>query len=173
MKEHFVIDSTSTLEVGTAMPASTPVQSQSKVEDYFSQLMKAGEHVISFADCELLARELGVNSSVLNTCNGDWRIILFAASPMDPDVEKRLRGRADVHTIRNILEGDEKITNARISQAISQEIFVDKEMWTSMMREDPISCRIGWQLNQNQKLSLNKILRIIDLRKINHSQILS
>ena len=96
-----MIDNEVVLESSTTMPPASPLNSATTVETYFSQLAKMGDMKLSYYECEMLAKELNVNSSVLNTCNGDWRILLFAACPMDPQVEKRLRRRADVYSFKS------------------------------------------------------------------------
>ena len=131
-----------------------------------------------------------MTETILNLAKCDWRIILFAACPINASLETKLRRRADVYAFKGEIlprfhqyftmnatfiffldlsynsptERDERLDPSRLSKMIRAENFVDRDMWESIMAENKLACQIGWSLADNNQLSITKIIHILDLK---------
>ena len=150
-------------------PAS--VERENKVRAYYSHLNAQSSYYLPTEECLSLADDLGVNEQILLHSGGDWRVILFSACAIQEKSEFNLRLRADVFYYRRRCSVDYNQIKKEHGEAAMQRISVydkdntvDFKGWSEIMPDSALAKTVGWSMNRVGRLSMSKIITILDLR---------
>ena len=120
--ETVVIDEDLRFEISTSMPPKTPPMIESTLHrtytDLCDRLIDSQKNVTHLPLHEVanLAHDLNVGTTqLLNFVQGDWRLVIIAATPIKPETESSLR---------NIVE----------SSVLDPSCMVQKSLWDSIYK---------------------------------------
>ena len=157
--ETVVIDEDLRFETSKSMPPKTPPLIESTLQrtytDLCERLIDSQNNVthLPLHEVASLAHDLNVGSTqLLNLVQGDWRLVIIAATPIKPETESSLRFGLSIYlimksTIRNILE----------SSVLDPSCMVQKSLWDSVLTNDSQFSEVAWRfISQNDQISLAK-----------------
>lgn len=154
--ETVVIDEHLRFETSKSMPPKTPPLIESTLQktytDLCDRLIDSKENVTHLPLHEIasLAHDLNVGSTqLLNLVQGDWRLVLIAATPIKPETESSLRLVSEVWSLtiftRNILE----------SSVLDPSCMIQKSLWDSVLTNDQQFSEVAWKfMSKNDQISL-------------------
>ena len=116
---------------------------EKKLENLLAVYLPRGKIRLDKDELRNLAEELNSTDDIIELANGDWRVLLFAASNISNESKSKLKQSAEINEFGTTTKK------------------VNKETWMSIMGADILAAKIGWTMNTNSELQLTQIIKVL------------